>query len=320
MSHGDERRDIQSVLDAYFEELDAALSGLSRAKRKQLTGEIRLHVDEAIAEQPPSSPAELRNLLDRVGLPEDIAAAALDVEPGQPRQPLRPWHMALIIGIAVVLTGTGAGIGLALSARKGPAHSPAAASIPTARRTTSPSTSPSPPIAVATRPSPTPQPTITSAPATSPSTTAPANTVPANTVPANTGAQPSTGTPANLAVLAPAAVQPVSAECTERVTYEADGNVTPLTCPNGGVNTIAWHVYAYGQSGTTPDSSQLLSLGRYASPARVYQAMCYDDVNVYKTGALTERAEEIAQAYYGWQFAGGTPLQEFETDGCPTSP
>jgi hypothetical protein len=115
-------------------------------------------------------------------------------------------------------------------------------------------------------------------------------------------------------------VQPASAACTEQVTYDADGNVSPLTCTNGGVNTVAWHVYAYGQSGTKLDSSELLRLGRYASPTQVYQAMCYDYANVYKTKPITENAEEIAEAYYGWQFAGGTPFSEFEIDGCHAQP
>jgi hypothetical protein len=69
-------------------------------------------------------------------------------------------------------------------------------------------------------------------------------------------------------------------------------------------------------SGTTPDGSQLLRLGRYASPTQVYQAMCYDYANVYKTKSVTESAEEIAAAYNGWQFAGGSPAAEFEMDGC----
>jgi hypothetical protein len=120
-----------------------------------------------------------------------------------------------------------------------------------------------------------------------------------------------------LAILAPATMPPVSAECTEQVTYDADGNVSPLTCTNAGVNTIAWHAYAYGQSGTTPDGSELLKLGQYASPTQVYQAMCYDYANVYKTKSVTESAEVIAAAYYGWQFAGGSPAAEFVMDGCP---
>ncbi|MGH3207057.1 MAG: hypothetical protein ACRDNO_04795 [Trebonia sp.] len=55
------------------------------------------------------------------------------------------------------------------------------------------------------------------------------------------------------------------------------------------------------------------------SPAQVYRAMCHDNADVYKTNPVTESAEEIAQAYYGWRFAGDNPLQDFERLGCQAS-
>lgn len=301
MSHSEEHSDTGPMLRAYFRELDSALSGLPRAKRKQLTGEIRMHVDEALAEQPPGSPADLRNLLDRVGRPEDIASAALDEETERARSPMRAWHKALVAGAGVVLlAGAGTGIGLAVSSARTPARPPAAGAPTVQRATTSPRASSGSPAPAATRQ------------AVAQSTTTPS-------APSSPSAGASTASaPADLAVLTPATVPPVSAECTEQVTYDADGNVSPLTCANGGVNTVAWQNYAYGQT-TTLDGSELLRLGRYASPAQVYQAMCYDYADVYKTKPATESAEEIAQAYYGWKFAGGTPLQEFAQTGCPAS-
>ncbi|HEY6789797.1 MAG TPA: hypothetical protein VI365_21060 [Trebonia sp.] len=314
MTRGDEHLDTEAVLHAYFEELDAALSDLPRARRRQLADEIRLHVNEALAEQPPGSPIELRNLLDRVGLPEDIAAAALDEESLQPRRPGRTWQVALFAGIAVALAGAGAGLGLALSSSDPPS---AAAGTPTAHGTTVPAKAPTGSPTSATVQPPASQLSATpSTPPPSPSASAPALAQATTGAPPSTSASASTGAPAGLAILAPATVQPVSAECTEQVTYDADGNVSPLTCTNDGVNTIAWQDFADGQSGTTPNGSELLRLGRYASPTQVYQAMCYDFTNVYKTKPITESAEEIAQAYYGWQFAGGSPVSEFEIDGC----
>jgi hypothetical protein len=113
-----------------------------------------------------------------------------------------------------------------------------------------------------------------------------------------------------MAILAPATVPPASAECTEQVTYDADGNVSPLTCANGGVNSVAWT--HYDNSGT-----ELLRLGPYAGPEQVYQAMCHDYADVYRTKQLAEDTEVLAQAYYGWKFAGDNPAQDFETAGCP---
>ena len=120
--------DNQSLLHDYFRDLDSALSSLPRARRTQLVSEIREHVDAALTEQPPRSSAEMRNLLDRVGRPEDIAAAALDEEPGQPRRPMRTGQKVLIASVsAFVLAGLGTGLGFALTSQ-GPSRGAAAPS------------------------------------------------------------------------------------------------------------------------------------------------------------------------------------------------
>jgi hypothetical protein len=120
--------DNQSLLHDYFRDLDSALSSLPRARRTQLVSEIREHVDAALTEQPPRSSAEMRNLLDRVGRPEDIAAAALEEEPGQPRRPMRTGQKVLIASVsAFVLAGLGTGLGFALTSQ-GPSRGAAAPS------------------------------------------------------------------------------------------------------------------------------------------------------------------------------------------------
>jgi hypothetical protein len=113
------------------------------------------------------------------------------------------------------------------------------------------------------------------------------------------------------AVLPPATVPPVSNECTEKVIHDEDGNVSPLLCHHGGVNTVAWRHYAYGKT-------RLLRLGRHATSGRVYAAMCYDYEYVYKTRPMTISAEELAQVYYGWHFtARQSPVLRFELHLCP---
>jgi hypothetical protein len=95
------------------------------------------------------------------------------------------------------------------------------------------------------------------------------------------------------------------------VVHDEDGNVTPVLCVHGGVNTVAWRHYDTG-------NTRLLRLGRRASSARVYAAMCHDYDYVYKTKPITESAEELAQAYYGWHFsARQNPSLRFELHGCP---
>jgi hypothetical protein len=299
VNHRDEHSDTASALRAYFKDLDAALSQLPRGRREQLIGEIRQHVTERLAEQPPQSPAELRNQLDRVGRPEDIAAAALEEEPERRRR-LPTGQRVLIGGIGVlVLVGLGTGLTVVLSSPTSSRPSDAG-SRPAARRSATAPTTPRATVSYTT--------TVTApAPATPVGTTAPTG--------APTSA-PTGGTTALRAVLAPATVPPVSNECTLQLTYDTDGNVSPLVCPDGGVNGLAWHVYAYGSSSVL-DSSELLRLGPYASPAQVYEAMCHDYTNVYKTRPITESAEQLAQTYYGWRFAGDNPLQDFQVRGCP---
>ncbi len=98
------------VLQSYFQKLDAALTGLPHSRREQLVAEIREHVEDAVAEQSPASEAELRHLLDRVGTPEDIAAAAVDEE-DLPAPIGRPGDKLLIAIVTLFLMG-GLAVGL----------------------------------------------------------------------------------------------------------------------------------------------------------------------------------------------------------------
>jgi hypothetical protein len=300
----DNHFDPESLLHDYFRDLDSALSSLPRARRTQLVSEIRQHVDAALTEQPPQSPVEMRNLLDRVGQPEDIAAAALEEEPGQPRRPMRTGQKVLIASVSVlVLAGLGTGLAFALMSQRPSRGAAASGTIPAARRTTTPSVVPTtvaPTTVAATTPVP-----------TSVATTVPPTTVAPTTPSVLPSASLTGGTSALRTVLPPATVPPVKDECTEQLVYDADGNVTPLTCPDGGVNTVAWKHFAVS-------GAELLRLGLYATPTQVYQAICHDYHTVYGTGPITESAEEIAQAYYQWKF-GVNPLSEFEQLGCPKS-
>lgn len=65
-----------SLVEEYLDRLDDELSDLPRARRRELVQEISEHVTEARAELPAESGAGIRNLLDRLGDPADIAADA----------------------------------------------------------------------------------------------------------------------------------------------------------------------------------------------------------------------------------------------------
>jgi len=100
-------------------------------------------------------------------------------------------------------------------------------------------------------------------------------------------------------VLAPATVPPVSAECVEQLTYFEDGNISPVTCPNGGVNVLAWR--ALTDPGPNGDDA-IFTLGPYATPDQVLTATCAYYLHD-ETIPIVTSAEGIAAAYYGWKIS-----------------
>ena len=72
------------LVDDYLRRLDAAASGLPADQRDELVSEIRDHLQEALRQAPAGDQAAVRNALERLGSPEEIAAAAADPPPGQP--------------------------------------------------------------------------------------------------------------------------------------------------------------------------------------------------------------------------------------------
>ena len=63
------------LVDDYLRRLEAAAAHLPRARRRELVCEIEEHVDAALAETGDDETA-VRNVLERLGSPEEIAAAA----------------------------------------------------------------------------------------------------------------------------------------------------------------------------------------------------------------------------------------------------
>jgi uncharacterized membrane protein len=66
----------RGTVDRYLHDLDEELRDLPDARRKELLGEIREHIDSALAEEPPGDEADVRNVLERLGEPADIAEEA----------------------------------------------------------------------------------------------------------------------------------------------------------------------------------------------------------------------------------------------------
>jgi uncharacterized membrane protein len=64
------------TIDDYFDRLEGELSDLPGERRRELIDELKGHVDEALVSMPDASEADVRNLLDQLGDPADIAAEA----------------------------------------------------------------------------------------------------------------------------------------------------------------------------------------------------------------------------------------------------
>ena len=65
------------IVNDYFEQLRKALLPMPRLRRDQLLEELRAHVAAALDGAPADSEAAAREVLERLGDPEDIAAEAL---------------------------------------------------------------------------------------------------------------------------------------------------------------------------------------------------------------------------------------------------
>ena len=97
--------DIDQIIADYLLRLDVALGRLPESRRRQLVAEIDEHLKEARAELSDQSEAAIRELLDRVGQPDDIAAEAMDGQASQKRKRLSRSLVVVLIGLAVLLGG-----------------------------------------------------------------------------------------------------------------------------------------------------------------------------------------------------------------------
>jgi uncharacterized membrane protein len=68
--------DADTLVARYLGELDSALAGLPRDRRREVLEEIAAHIAEARGALDSPTEADVRNVLDRVGEPADIAADA----------------------------------------------------------------------------------------------------------------------------------------------------------------------------------------------------------------------------------------------------
>ncbi len=105
------------LVDDYLRRLDAAASALPAHQRTELVSEIRDHLQEALRRAPEGDQAAVRDALERLGPPEEIAAAAVDPPPGQPAAAVGQTNGLAIASVVVAvlwLAGLGAVLALVL--------------------------------------------------------------------------------------------------------------------------------------------------------------------------------------------------------------
>jgi uncharacterized membrane protein len=66
----------KTTVDTYLRSLDEELRDLPPVQRRELLEEIRTHIDSALAESGSEDEAEVRNVLERLGDPTEIATEA----------------------------------------------------------------------------------------------------------------------------------------------------------------------------------------------------------------------------------------------------
>jgi uncharacterized membrane protein len=94
------------VVGEYLDEVELRLRNLSLLERRELLADLRTHIETVRAERNIQSEGEIIEVLERLGSPEAVAAAALDEgRPGQKPVPdAKPtWLRWVIIAGAVVL-------------------------------------------------------------------------------------------------------------------------------------------------------------------------------------------------------------------------
>ena len=99
------------LIDDYLRRLEHAAAHMQRARRTELVAEIRGHIETALAQEQATSEAAVRNVLDRLGPPEEIVEAA---EPPPPPGDRRAGGLEIGALLALILPVIGWMIGTIL--------------------------------------------------------------------------------------------------------------------------------------------------------------------------------------------------------------
>ena len=96
----------------YLRRLEQAAAPMARSRRAELVAEIREHIDDALLEAGAADEVAVRNVLERLGPPEEIVAAAGPVQRRSGRL-----ELAAMIALAIPFLGWFVGVVLVAASR-----------------------------------------------------------------------------------------------------------------------------------------------------------------------------------------------------------
>ena len=104
--------DAEALVHDYLGRLDAAAGSLPASRRAELTGEVRQHIEMALAEAGGRDEVTVRNVLDRLGPPDEIVEAERATDgpapgwtPGQQAAARPGWGGTEIVAILLLTVG-----------------------------------------------------------------------------------------------------------------------------------------------------------------------------------------------------------------------
>lgn len=98
-------RSSDAIIDTYLRDVERALIGLPSLQKDELLADLSAHIESARETVSEDSEAEVRQILDRLGSPETVAAAARGDEP-VPASPRHRWlnrRVAVVIGVGIAI-------------------------------------------------------------------------------------------------------------------------------------------------------------------------------------------------------------------------
>ena len=99
------------LIDDYLRRLEHAAAHMQRTRRTELVAEIRGHIETALSQENAAGEAAVRNVLDRLGPPEEIVEAA---EPPSPPDDRRAGVLEIVALLGLIVPFIGWLIGIIL--------------------------------------------------------------------------------------------------------------------------------------------------------------------------------------------------------------